>query len=237
MKFLDMFTEDCKYYDPKNIEVKTILKYVKLKGKTILDIGAGIGRLSFPLAKYAKKVIALDKDKRVMEYFRKHKKKNVEFANQDAKHYLKKGMKFDVILLAWPTIHFKFIEICKKAMHENSILIFITCDNNSDFETIVDKLRVVKRNYFDKAIADKMKFLKLLPIKLKLLIKKKIPTEYLYPSKKTAFRVLKNDMEMWFNIKLDKPAERRLLDLIKKHKKGENIRFKEIIWFYILKLK
>jgi len=238
MKFLDMFIEDCKYYDPKNIEVKTILKYIKLKGKTVLDIGGGIGRLSFPLSKYAKEVIALDKDKRLREYFKKYKKKNVKFINKKAEKFLKRGEKFDVILLAWPTFSFKFIDLIKNTMNKDSRFIFITCDNNSDFETIVDRLKIVKKGYFDNDIKNKIKFMQLLPKKFKLLTKKKIPTEYLYPNKKMALKVLKNDMKLFFNIKLNKKAEERLNKLINKHKYNyNNIRFGETIWFYILKLK
>lgn len=240
MRFLDVFIEDCKYYDSKNIEVKTILKYVELKGKTILDMGAGIGRLSFPLAKYAEEVIALDKDKRFNEYFKKHNRRNVKFVNEKAEKYLEKkkfGKKFDVILLAWPTFNFKFIDMIKKSMREDSLFIFITCDNNSDFETIVDKLGVVKKGYFNKDISNKTEFIKILLKKFKLLVKKKISTEYVYPNKNIAFRVLKNDMKLFFNIKLNEKAEEKLRELIEKHKMGNKIRFGEKIWFYLLKTK
>lgn len=237
MKFLDMFIEDCKYYDSKNVEIKTILKYAKLKEKTILDIGAGIGRLSFPLSKYAKEIIALDKDRRFLKYFQKYKKKNVKFVNKKAENYIKNGKKFDVIILAWPAFNLKFINLVKKAMHKGSLFIFITCSDHSDFETIVDKLKVVKKDYFNKDVNNKEKFINLLPKKFKLLIKKKIPTDYVYPNKNIAFRIIKNDMNLWFNAKLNKNVEKRLKQMIIRHKKGKKVRFGEIIWFYLLKLK
>ena len=235
MKFLDMFIEDCKYYDHKNKELKIILKYIDLKGKTILDIGSGIGRLSFPLSNHAKKVVALDKDKRFLEYFKRKRRKNLVFINQNAEKYLKGGEKFDIILLAWPTINFKFIKLIKNVMHKGSSFIFITCDNNSDYETIIDKLGIVKKSYFEKYIKNKIRFIKELPKKFKLIIKKKFSTEYLYPDKKVAFRIIKNGLMLWFNIKLDKNAEEKLKKVIDKHKISKKVKFKEKIWFYILK--
>jgi len=46
--------------DEKNKEAKIIKKYVELKGKNILEIGCGTGRLTFGLVEKAKKVIAVD---------------------------------------------------------------------------------------------------------------------------------------------------------------------------------
>lgn len=232
-----MFIEDCKYYDTQKVEIKTILKNVDLKNKTILDIGAGIGRLSFPLAKFAKKVIALDKDKKFKEYFTKHKKKNLEFVNIEAEKYLNQGKKFDIILLAWPTLDYKFVKLIKNAMHKNSLFIFITCDNNSDFETIVDKIDVVHKNYFKKDIKNKEKFIQNLPKKFKLISKKKLKTDYIYPNKKIAFRILQNSLKMWFNIKLNNKSEFNLNKLINEHKQKNKIIFKEEIWFYLMRLK
>ncbi len=100
-----------------------------------------------------------------------------------------------------------------------------------------------------------MKFIKLLPKTLekqsfsgpkkserffrefKLLVKKRLNTEYLYPNKNTAFRILKNYMKLWFNVKLGKKAEEKLRILIDKHKINNKIKFEEKIWFYVLKLK
>ncbi|MBS3090545.1 hypothetical protein J4433_02120 [Candidatus Pacearchaeota archaeon] len=63
MDFLKSFIQDCRYYDLEKREIKTILKYVNLKNKTLLDAGTGIGRLAFPLSKYAKRIVAIDKNK------------------------------------------------------------------------------------------------------------------------------------------------------------------------------
>ncbi len=237
LNFLKTFIEDCKYYDPDKIEIKTILENVNLKNKVVLDIGSGIGRLSFPLAKYSKKIIALDKDYRFEEYFRQKRKDNVVFINQSVEKYLAKNKKFDIILLAWPTINYKFLELIKRSMDEDSQFIFITCDNNSDFETIVDKIGVFDKNYFEKDINNKEKFLKILPKMFKVIKSTKINTRYVYPNEKIAFKIIKNSINLWFKIRLDQKAEIKLKQLINKHKKGKKVIFKEKIFFYILKIK
>ena len=237
MKYIDMFIEDCKYYDTRQTEVKNILKYSNIKRKKVLDIGAGIGRLSFPLAKYAGEIIALDKDERFRDYFKTHKRKNIKFVNKRVEDYLKNNKKFDIILLAWPTFSFdlKVIGRIKKAMYNESLFIFITCDSNSDYETVVDKLGLTQKCYFDKDISNKASFIRFLPKKFKLISKKRIKTEYVYPSKSIAFRILNNSMKMWFNINLDRKQKEKLERIIKKHKRGKKIKFNEIIYFYIFK--
>jgi len=237
MNYLKMFIEDCKYYDPRGIEIKTIVKYVELKGKIILDVGTGIGRLAFPLSKYAKKVIVLDKNKIFNGYFKRHKRENIEFINKKVEDYLKKDEKFDIILLAWPNFNLKFLDIIKKVMNKKNLLIFITCDNNSDFETIMKKIGPISRNYIKKDIGNKKMFMNILSKKFKVIIKKKINTEYIYPNTKIAFRIIKNGLKLWFNIKLNKTNQEKLIELINKHKAGNKIKFGEIIHFYILKIK
>lgn len=56
--------------------------------ETILEIGAGIGTLTLELAKHAKKVVAIEKDRKIAEVLRKRIKEeniaNVEVINNDA---------------------------------------------------------------------------------------------------------------------------------------------------------
>lgn len=52
---------------------KTIASLGPLKGKTVADIGAGTGYFSFPIAKQAKKVIAIDIDQRFLDYIAQKK--------------------------------------------------------------------------------------------------------------------------------------------------------------------
>lgn len=236
MEFVKAFIEDMKYYDPKNKELKTIIKNVNLNGKTIVDIGAGSGRLSFPLAKIVRKVVAIESNRKLANYLKKNKKRNIEVINKRAGNYIR-NKKFDIILLAWPTIDFKWMKLVKSTMHKDSFLIFTTCDGNSDFETIIDKINVVKKDYFKEDIRNKNKFIKQLPVKFRLIKKQYIKTTVEFPNKNIAFRIIKNSLGLWFNVKLNKESEARLKKLIQSHQKNKRIIFKEGVWFYLLKKK
>jgi 2-polyprenyl-3-methyl-5-hydroxy-6-metoxy-1,4-benzoquinol methylase len=236
MNFLKIFKEDLKYYDSENKEVKTILKYIKLKKKRVLDIGTGIGRLAFPLSKYAGEIVALDKDKRFKVCF-KNKNRKIIFVNKKLEDYSRRNQKFEIILLSWPIFDINFLKIIKKLMNGKSLLIFITCDNKSDYETIIDKIGIIKFRYLNKNTKDKRKFLKSLPDLFKIIKKRKIKTYYKYPNEKIAFRIIKNGLKLWFNINLNKKAKEKLKKLIKLHKKRNKVIFREEIYFYIMKLK
>ena len=95
----------------------------------------------------------------------------------------------------------------------------------------------MEKNYFDKDIKNKGKFLKRLPKIFKLIKKIKLKTFYMYPDKTTAFRIIKNGLRLWFDINLNKKSEERLVKLIDKHKKRDKVIFKEEVYFYMMKLK
>jgi SAM-dependent methyltransferase len=233
MNYLKAFIEDCKYYDIAQIEVKNILKYLK-KDYSILDIGAGIGRLSFPLSKYTKEIIALDNNPKLIAYFKKHKRKNINFICMNIKDYIKTNNNFNMYILAWPVIDFKLINLIEKHLPKDSIFILITCHNDSDYETIINKLT---NKYFRKESNNKKRFLEKFTKKLIVIEKQDINTEYIYPDEKTAFRVLKNAINLWFNIKFNKKLENKLKEIINKHKQNKKIIFGEKIYFYVLKKK
>src|SRR3989344_373749 len=236
MNFVKSFVEDMKYYDPQKKELKTIISNANLNDKTIVDIGAGSGRLSFPLSNIAKIVIAIESDGRLLNYLRKNKKRNIEIINEKAENYIK-NKKFDVILLAWPTIDFKWIKLVNEAMHEDSLFIFTTCDSHSDFETIIDKIKAVKKDYFEEDIRNKNNFIKQLPTKFKLIKKKSIKTTVNFPNKNIAFYIIKNSLSLWFHVKLNKESENNLKKLISNHQKGKRVLFKENVLFYLLEKK
>ena len=171
--FLHYFSEDCRYYDPQRRELKAILQHVDVKGKRVLDIGTGIGRLAIPLAKYAREVVALDKEAVFKSCF-KNCSKNVRFVHAKAENYLKTSRPFDIFLLTWPTFDFKFFSLLKNAMRKDGICVFTTCDNNSDWETIADRVCPQNSKKFDNDISNKQRFLKEIPKKFNVIAKKLI---------------------------------------------------------------
>jgi 2-polyprenyl-3-methyl-5-hydroxy-6-metoxy-1,4-benzoquinol methylase len=66
-----------RFEDPARAEwqkpEKAIASLGPLKGKTVADIGAGTGYFSFPVAKQAAKVIAIDIDQRFLDYIAQRK--------------------------------------------------------------------------------------------------------------------------------------------------------------------
>ena len=66
-----------RFEDPARAEwqkpEKVIASLGPLKGKTVADIGAGTGYFSFPIAKQAAKVIAIDIDQRFLDYIAQRK--------------------------------------------------------------------------------------------------------------------------------------------------------------------
>jgi 16S rRNA (adenine1518-N6/adenine1519-N6)-dimethyltransferase len=83
----------------KKIYLKKMIKTAEIESKDIvLEIGPGTGNLTLELAKVAKKVIAVEKDKRMCEILKevleKEEIKNVEILNQDILKFLKEPIRF-----------------------------------------------------------------------------------------------------------------------------------------------
>ena len=53
-----------------------------IQGSTVMDLGAGTGYFSFPLAKAGAKVIAADVDKRFIDYIEQRKAKDTIFSEK-----------------------------------------------------------------------------------------------------------------------------------------------------------
>jgi 16S rRNA (adenine1518-N6/adenine1519-N6)-dimethyltransferase len=81
--------------------IKRQIEYAELTGsETVLEIGPGMGALTLPLADSAKKVIAIEMDKRFHSYLKDRIPENVELINADA---MKVDFpKFDVVVSNLP---------------------------------------------------------------------------------------------------------------------------------------
>jgi len=98
-----------KWLDPTEIEFKTILKIVDFKDKTVLDVGAGTGRLTIPISEIAKKVCAIEPHEDMINYM---EKKVVEIDNIEVKRASAEDIPypddfFDVVICSWVIQHFK----------------------------------------------------------------------------------------------------------------------------------
>jgi len=91
--------------DPERNETKYLLKLVDFKGKRILEIGCGEGRLTWRYAKVAQTTIGIDMDinaLRIAMVDRPFDLENkVSFSATDAQYLPFSKETFDIAVLAW----------------------------------------------------------------------------------------------------------------------------------------
>jgi 2-polyprenyl-6-hydroxyphenyl methylase/3-demethylubiquinone-9 3-methyltransferase len=95
-KLVDVFPEFVEWTKQDVVEIKKFFK----KDSIVLDVGCGWGREIKELARFCKKIIALDNDAREIETAKSYLKNihNVEFSIQDAKKTSFPDESFDVII-------------------------------------------------------------------------------------------------------------------------------------------
>jgi len=227
-EFLKLFELDCKYYDIEQKEVKEISCLVSLKNKTILDIGAGIGRLSFPLSKIAKKVIALDKDTRLKKLYKKNKPKNLIFIGDSLENYSKKTkIKFDIILVVWAGFNNNFIKHLRKISHKDTIIITITGDRRSENHKLINQL-FKKESKTSREIE---------PQEVVLIKKEKVAVNVTYPSAEDALASIDADLKLWSDKALAGLNRIKILKSIASHEENNKIKFKETAVIKMYKFK
>jgi ubiquinone/menaquinone biosynthesis C-methylase UbiE len=76
-----------------------------VRGKRVLDLGCGDGRLALGVAPFAKKVDGLDPDAEAIADAKRHARqagiRNVRFAAGAAQHLPYADAAFDVVILSW----------------------------------------------------------------------------------------------------------------------------------------
>lgn len=229
--------DESKYYDKEKIEIKSILKSISLNNKEIVDVGAGVGRLALPLVRYAKNIIALDSNDKLKNYYKTIKNPKLKFICSNAEKYLK-SRKSDIFIFAWPSLNKRLVRVIKKSMHSKSRLIVFIPKDNSDYESIVEKIGVFNKRESMKHGLDKKQFLVFLEQEFEIVKKKLLKTRYTYKNKFIAFDGIKENIEFWFNLKLKVKQLDRLKRIVRTHNNdNRKVVFSELVYFYILKNK
>ena len=96
---------DLSAYPPDGMEVRLIERFTTLRGKRILEVGCGDGRLTFQYAPTAKRVLAFDPDRPSIEDALDEQDwlnvRNVDFRVGSVEHLPARGAPFDVALFSW----------------------------------------------------------------------------------------------------------------------------------------
>lgn len=215
--FVYFFKKDCEYYDPANKELKAILSLTKFKqGRTLLDIGAGTGRLAVPLSEFLK-VTAIDPNALLLEEIQapaiKIIKKKVE------EYHPKK--KFDYALIAWPEFENYvpiFVHIKKNILKRDGKLILVKSSNHD--------LKEITKTLFPETFGKQKGIFSILKDFFKIEKERIIETEYIFPTRQEAKQNLLFGMEAFYGKKV-KPEQEHVLDeFIKKHERSGRIYLK-----------
>jgi ubiquinone/menaquinone biosynthesis C-methylase UbiE len=96
---------DISAYPPDGMEIRLIERFTMLKGRRILEVGCGDGRLTFQYARTAAQVLAFDPDRASLEDALDQQAslnvRNVAFRLGSIEHLPARGAPFDVALFSW----------------------------------------------------------------------------------------------------------------------------------------
>lgn len=134
----DFDTLVARFEDPSRAEwqkpAKVIADLGPLNGKTVADIGAGTGYFAFPIAQQATRVIAIDIDKRFLDYIN-HKKQgqhlgaNLETRLTSPDSSGLKRREADLVLIVDTYHHIEnrieYLKKLKPCLRENGMLVIV----------------------------------------------------------------------------------------------------------------
>lgn len=96
---------DISAYPPDGMEIRLIERFATLKGRRILEVGCGDGRLTFQYARTAGPVLAFDPDRASIEEALDQQAmlgvRNVAFQLGSIERLPDRGTPFDVALFSW----------------------------------------------------------------------------------------------------------------------------------------
>ena len=92
--------------DPAGTEIQALKKITNWRGKRVLEVGCGDGRLTLRLANFnPTKIIALDPDPKSVRTARKNLpekyKSRIEYRVGNVEHIKYKSDQFDIIVFSW----------------------------------------------------------------------------------------------------------------------------------------
>jgi len=92
--------------DPAGSEIRALKQITNWRGKRVLEVGCGDGRLTLRLAGFGPdKIIAFDPDPKLIRTARKNLPKKyderIEYRVGNAEHVKQKADQFDVVVFSW----------------------------------------------------------------------------------------------------------------------------------------
>jgi len=92
--------------DPAGDEIRALKQALSWRGKSVLEVGCGDGRLTLRLARLgAERIIAFDPDGKSIRAARKNLparfKDRVQYRVGNAEHSKQKANQFDVVVFSW----------------------------------------------------------------------------------------------------------------------------------------
>ena len=92
--------------DPAGDEIRALKNIVNWRGKRVLEVGCGDGRLTLRLARFhPEKIIAFDPDRKLIRTARKNLPKQyeerIEYRIGNAKHVKGPANLFDIVVFSW----------------------------------------------------------------------------------------------------------------------------------------
>ena len=93
-------------YDPQGNEIRALQRVTNWRGKQVLEVGCGDGRLTLRLAKFnPEKIIAFDPDRKLISTARKNLPKQyeerIEYRVGNAEHVKGSANLFDIVVFSW----------------------------------------------------------------------------------------------------------------------------------------
>ena len=92
--------------DPAGAEIEALKAVINWRGKRVLEVGCGSGRLTLRLVKFGvDKIIAFDPNPDLIREARKNLpakyKERIEYRVGNAEHVKQKADQFDVVMFSW----------------------------------------------------------------------------------------------------------------------------------------